>query len=314
VPDFAAAVSRREPILTDGGIETRVMFETDYEMDPEVQVAAMVPDADGRRILEDIYCGYVLAAKERDLPVVIGTPTFRASANFVRAAGRDDGDVERLNSDAAELHWAIRASAGHEPVFIAGVLGPSGDAYTPGDAGNAETAAEYHRRQASKLAASGVDFLFAATFPAVEEGIGAARAMSETHLPHVISWVLDAEGAVLDGTSLADAVRRVDEAVDPAPLMHSISCVHPTAAGHAIERLRAEAPELVERVGQLKANGSPLPTDQLIKLDHPEADAPEKFATEMAVLLDPDGLHVLGGCCGTTDAHMRALAARLSLP
>jgi methionine synthase I (cobalamin-dependent) len=32
----------------------------------------------------------------------------------------------------------------------------------------------------------------------------------------------------------------------------------------------------------------------------------------MAALLDPDGLHVLGGCCGTTDAHMRALAARLA--
>jgi homocysteine S-methyltransferase len=132
MPDFAAAVRSREPILTDGGIETRVMFETDYEMDPDVQVAAMVGDPDGRRILEDIYCGYVLAAMERDLPVVSGTPTFRASANFVRAAGRDDGDVERLNSDAAELHWAIRASTGHQPVFIAGVLGPSGDAYTPG--------------------------------------------------------------------------------------------------------------------------------------------------------------------------------------
>ncbi len=57
-----------------------------------------------------------------------------------------------------------------------------------------------------------------------------------------------------------------------------------------------------------------LPTDQLIQLDHPEADEPETFAAEMAALLDPGGLHVLGGCCGTTDAHMRALAACLPPP
>jgi homocysteine S-methyltransferase len=314
VPDFAAAVARREPILTDGGIETRVMFETGFAMDPHVQVAAMVDDDEGRGILEDVYRGYVAAARERDLPVVIGTPTFRASANFVHAAGRDDGDVERLNSDAAELLWAIRASCRHEPVYIAGVLGPSGDAYTPGDASDADAAAEYHRRQAAELTISGVDFLFAATFPAVEEGVGAAQAMAGTKLPYVISWVLDGEGAVLDGTPLADAIRRVDDAVAPPPLMHSISCVHPTAAARAVERLRTDAPELVERVGELKANGSPLPTAELIELDHPAADDPEKFAADMAALLDPNGLHVLGGCCGTTDAHMRALAASLSLP
>jgi homocysteine S-methyltransferase len=312
VPDFAAAVARHEPILTDGGIETRVMFETGYEMDPHVQVAAMVDDDEGRGILESVYRGYVAAAKERGLPVVIGTPTFRASANFVRAAGRDDGDVERLNRDAAELLWAIRESCRHEAVFIAGVIGPSGDAYTPDDASDADAATEYHRRQAAELAISGVDFLFAATFPAVAEGVGAAGAMADANLPYVISWVLDGEGAVLDGTPLADAIRRVD-AVAPPPLMHSISCVHPTVAAAAVERLRADAPELVERLGELKANGSPLPTAELIELDHPEADDPEKFAADMAALLDPNGLHVLGGCCGTTDAHMRALAARLSL-
>lgn len=188
MPDFAAAVRRREAILTDGGIETRVMFETDFEMDPHVQVAAMVGDDRGRGILEDAYRGYIEAAAEHRLPVVIGTPTFRASANFVRAAGLEDGDVERLNRDAAGMHRAIREAIGHDPVFIAGVLGPSGDAYTPGDAEGVEAAAAYHRRQASELAESGVDFLFAATFPAVEEGIGASRAMGSTSLPYVISW------------------------------------------------------------------------------------------------------------------------------
>jgi homocysteine S-methyltransferase len=310
--DFAELVRSRRPILTDGGIETHVMFDTDYELDPDVQVGAMVDDDRGRGILEDLYPRYVAAGAEAGLPVVIGTPTFRASENFTRRAGLDEGSVERLNRNAAELHWAIRAASGAGDVFIAGVLGPSGDAYTPAENDDAEAAEAYHRRQAEALAAGGVDFLFAATFPAVPEGLGASRAMGATGLPYVISWVLDGEGNVLDGTPLAEAIGRVDESADPPPLTHSISCVHPTVAAKAVEHLRADAPDLVERLGELKANGSPLPTEELVKLDHPEGDPPERFADEMAALLDPDGLHVLGGCCGTTDAHMRALAARLA--
>jgi homocysteine S-methyltransferase len=251
VTDFAELVRSRRPILTDGGIETHVMFDTDFEMDPDVQVGAMVDDGRGRAILEDLYARYIAAGADAGLPVVIGTPTFRASENFTRRAGLDDGSVERLNRNAAELHWAIRAASGAADDFIAGVLGPSGDAYTPAENADAEAAATYHRRQAEELAASGVDVLFAATFPAVPEGLGASRAMGATGLPYVVSWVLDGEGNVLDGTPLGEAIARVDEGADPAPLIHSISCVHPTVAAKAVERLRADAPESVPRHGEL---------------------------------------------------------------
>lgn len=307
--EFVSAVRERIPILTDGGIETRVMFETDYPLDPDVQVAAMVGDPNGRPLLWKIYAGYVEVAREFDLPVVIGTPTFRASRNFARRAGLDDdGAVGRLNADAAELQHQIRAASGHEPVFIAGVIGPSGDAYLPAEALDANAGAEYHREQARALAESKVDFLFAPTFPAVEEAVSACRAMAETELPYVISFVLDRDGAVLDGTSLAHAVERVDAAVEPAPLYHSISCVHSSVAAVAVAAVCSDAPEAAGRVRELKANGSPLPTTELVKLSHPESDPPQKFGEEIWALYDPDGLHVLGGCCGTTDDHMRALA------
>jgi len=312
MPDFAAAVARREPILTDGGIETHVMFDTDFEMDPHVQVAAMVGDEVGEPILREIYADYVAAGKDRGLPVVIGTPTFRASENFTPLAGLEDGAVERLNRAAAAMHREIRHAGGWPETYIAGVIGPSGDAYTPGEAASAEAAAGYHRRQAVALAGAGVDFLFAATFPAVEEALGACEAMAATGLPYVISFVLDGDGNVLDGTPLGAAIALIDLQTDPNPLLHSISCVHPSVAARAVAAVRADAPGVYERLGELKANGSPLPTEELVKLDHVEGDAPDDFAAEMAALLDEGGLHVLGGCCGTTDAHMRALATRLA--
>jgi len=300
------------PVLTDGGIETRIMFGTGIEMDPEIQVAGLLGDPEGRSALGEIYDGYIAAAAERRLPVVIGTPTFRASPNFVRRAGLQSSGVEELNGRAVEFHLENRLRSGYEPVYIAGVIGPSGDAYRPEEALSPDAAARYHRPQADTLSEAGADFLFAATFPSVDEAEGACVAMAATGLPHVISWILGPDTKVLDGSSLAGAIARLDSNAKARPLYHSLSCIHPTAGRRAVATLTTEAPELLPRLVEFKANGSPLRTDELVRLNHPTADPPGTFADEMAVLFDREGLRVLGGCCGTDDSHMRALGRLLA--
>jgi homocysteine S-methyltransferase len=76
-------------MLTDGGIETRVMFETDVELPEHVQVAALVSDPAGGPVLREIYGSYIDDSRPCGFPVVIGAPTFRASPNFVRMAGSE---------------------------------------------------------------------------------------------------------------------------------------------------------------------------------------------------------------------------------
>lgn len=304
-----ASLAAAPAIITDGGIETRVLFETEFTMDPHVQVAAMVSDADGRRLLTEIYTAYVEAARAHALPVIIGTPTFRASANFVRAAGLEEEDaVGRLNRDAVTLHQEIRDRSSHEAVHIAGVLGPSGDAYRPEEALAADRASEYHRAQAEALAGAGADFLYAPTFPSVEEAAGAASAMAATGLPTVVSFVLGRDGRILDGTPLAGAIERIDAHCAPRPLFYSLSCIHPSVAARALD----EAGEAAARVDEVKANSSRLSPAELVGLDHLEGDDPEPFADAMASLGERFDLRVLGGCCGTDDRHMRALAARIA--
>ena len=309
---FTSTLDAGGPILTDGGIETRIMFETSIRMDPDVQVAAMLADPQGREALRSIYAGYVDAAKKFDLPVIIGTPTFRASRNFTELAGMPESSVDEMNRDAVAFHREIRDASGHDRVFIAGVVGPSGDAYLPEEALPVAGAAGYHRPQAEALAGAGADFLFAPTFPSVDEAQGACRAMADTGLPHVISYVLGPDHRVLDGNSLAQAIDQIDSDPDARPLYHSLSCIHPVAAGQAVELLRRESQEGYHRLAEFKANGSPLRTDELIKLDHPETDSPELFAREIFALYDPEGLRVLGGCCGTGQDHMLALAELLT--
>jgi homocysteine S-methyltransferase len=303
---FTDAVADRIPVLTDGAVETRIMFETSITMNPEIQVAGLLGDGHGEPALRAIYQSYLDAATAAGVPLVIGTPTFRASTTYTRRAGLGEADaVRRLNSAAVTFHRQMLDGHTGPPVWIAGVLGPAGDAYRPAEAPSATAAAEYHRAQIESLAEAGADFLFAATFPAVGEAIGVARAMARTGLPFVVSWVLDADTRVLDGTELAEAIHRVDD--EAAPTYFSLSCVHPTVAARALD----SSGEAVSRIREVKANGSALSPAELVALDHAESDPPVEFATAMDHLRRNYDVPIVGGCCGTTDAHIRALAELL---
>jgi hypothetical protein len=59
---FEAVVGEGSLLLTDGGIETRIMFETDVPLLEHVLVAALVADPTGGLVLRRIYEGYVAAA------------------------------------------------------------------------------------------------------------------------------------------------------------------------------------------------------------------------------------------------------------
>jgi homocysteine S-methyltransferase len=305
-PDrFRRAVASGAPLLTDGGIETEIMFGTGYAMDPDLQAGAMVTDPDGLPLIRGVYERYVADAERAGVPIVIGTPTFRASANFATAAGRP-ADVAPINRASVAMHREL-AGASSTEVFVAGVLGPAGDAYTPEAALDPDAGDAYHREQAGILAECGADFLFAATFPAVEEAIGVGRAMVSTGLPSVVSLVLDRGGRILDGTPLGLAIERIDAGIDPSPTYISLSCVHTGVAARALAALPGSS-----RVRELKANGSPLPTAELVRLDHLASDPPEVFADRMWQLHERFGLQVIGGCCGTGADHIAALARRIA--
>jgi homocysteine S-methyltransferase len=304
---FLARLGSGAPILTDGGIETEIMFGTAYAMDPDLQVGAMVLDPRGLPVIRAVYEGYVAAAAAAGVPIVIGTPTFRASANYAAAAGRP-GDLGAINRAAVAMQREL-ADAAATDVYVAGVIGPARDAYTPELALGSEAARNYHAEQALLLAEAGADLLFAATFPAVAEAVGAGRAMTATGLPAVVSLILDESGDVLDGTPLAAAVERLCADVGPGLAYVSLSCIHTSLAADALAALDAKTRA---RVRELKANGSPLPTAELVRLDHLASDPPELFAERIWDLHERFGLQVIGGCCGTGAAHIAALAERLA--
>src|SRR5258708_2799342 len=173
-------------------------------------------------------------ATDHDLPMQIGTPTWRAHPEGLARQGfAAAGDLARGN-------------------------GPRRDGYDPHGAPDAATAEAYHTPQVRVLAGLGVDLLYAPTFASTEELLGVARACAATGLPYALAPVIEADGRLPDGTLLGDAIARIDEGAAPPPLHFLVGCVHPTrfsaAAAHA-------AWPGSHRVVGLKANASTLPPD-----------------------------------------------------
>jgi S-methylmethionine-dependent homocysteine/selenocysteine methylase len=292
--------------LTDGGIETRIIYEFKRPI-RDFGAFELLEAETGREILRRIYQSYVDVAARYALPIQLGTPTWRASRKWTR-------DVARVNAAAVELVREVARRAAGVRVIVAGVIGPASDGYATGEALGADAALAYHREQAEALAARDVDLLYAPTFPAFSELQGAARAMAATGRPYALAPMLHPDGTMLDGRPLAAAIAGIDTGASPAPGHYMIGCLYPTHAHTALQALRAARPELVARVRGLKANASPLSPEELEKLTHLAAtDAPTWARDEVACAREFE-LTILGGCCGTDQRHIAALAAEASVP
>lgn len=307
--NFADTIRRRAVVLTEGSLIERLRRNPKLRLDPHILHARMIYEVAGREQLAGLYRGYLDIGRDHDLPMMVGTPTWRANPERLHAAGF--GPARDVNGDAARFVAAICARyAGYaERVFVGGLLGPRGDAYRATEALSAEEAAEFHRTQARALAAAGVDFLMAATLPALSEAHGLARAMSACGVPYLLSFVLRPAGALLDGTPLHEALAQIDADVRPAPLAYLANCVHARAFAAAAVAQTQLDPAVRERLIGLQANTSARSPEELDGLGQLDSETPEAFAEQMLEVHRRFGTHILGGCCGTDDRHIRRLAA-----
>lgn len=307
---FLDAMHGEPVILTEGAVIERLRRTPGLPLDPHVLHAGFVYEERGRASLTAICRQYLDIGWEHDLPMIVGTPTWRANPDRVRAAGLAHRDV---NGDAARFVRALCASygAGADRVYVGGLVACRGDAYDPRAALTADEASVFHRAQTQALAAAGVDFLFAATLPAVSEAVGLARAMAACARPYVLSFVVRAAGTCLDDTPLVEAVRRIDRDVQPPPTAYFVNCVHPTTFTRAMQQALSAATGLNSRVIGLQGNTSTLSPEELDGRAKLDAASPESFAVAMLDARRRCGTRILGGCCGTDGRHIQRLAELL---
>jgi homocysteine S-methyltransferase len=246
------------------------------------------------------------------LPLLMSTPTWRASRERIDAAGYSGVDV---NGDNVRFLDALRKSYGGyaQEVIICGLMSCRGDAYNPAEALGVDESLEFHAWQAGKLAGTGVDFLLAATLPAISEATGLAMALAATAKPYMLSFVVRPEGTLLDGTPLKSAIATIDAAVTPGPLAYLINCTHVSFAASALMHETNSSTLVRHRIIGLLANTAALSPEELNDNSSLVEEDPEIFGQSVAALHRELGLKILGGCCCTDDRHIRALAAQLAI-
>jgi homocysteine S-methyltransferase len=308
---FEDLFHRSDCILGEGALIERLRRNSPFELDPFIVNSGFIYEEPKRKAIEAIYREYLDVGARHDLPLLLSTPTWRASRERIAEAGLSDQDV---NEDNFRFLDDLRKSYGAyaQKVVICGLMSCKGDAYDQNQALKTDAAHAFHTWQASKLASAGVDFLMAATLPALEEALGLAKAMAETGLPYVVSFVLRPEGTLLDNTPLKDAVTAIDDGVTPKPLAFISNCTHASNFRSALMHKVNASSQVRDRVKGLLANTAALTPEELDNADSLVEEDPAVFGRDLEALNRDLGTKILGGCCGTDERHIGDLAARLA--
>jgi 5-methyltetrahydrofolate--homocysteine methyltransferase len=249
-------------------------------------------------VIEEIAALYVDAGAD-----LITTNTFGGSPARLRQFGLD-GQTEAVNRAAVE---AVRRAAGGR-AYASASVGPSGHLMKPyGDADPVDIGAGYER-QIRALAEAGADLICIETMTDLAEAVLAVRAAKSVapDLPVIATMTFETTRRgffTVMGVSVEQAVRGLSEA--GADILGS-NCGNGSVTMVAIAR---EFRALTGLPIAIQPNaGLPEPLDG--RLVYPET--PE-FMAEQARGLLAAGVAVIGGCCGTTPAHVRALRAMVSV-
>jgi homocysteine S-methyltransferase len=298
--------------LTDGGLETTLLFHRGIDL-PAFAAFPLLDDAGGRAALRDYFARYLATAREQDAGFILDTVTWRANRDWGAQLGYDAAALDRVNRDAVQFAQALRDEAGEapRPILISGAIGPRGDGYEPGAQMAASEAEAYHAAQVASFATAGADLVAAITMNYADEAIGVARAAAGAGMPAVISFTVETDGRLPSGQALGEAIEQVDAETLPSPAYYMVNCAHPSHFAGVV----AEAGAWSDRIAGLRANASEkshAELDEATELD--EGDPSALAAGYVALRPHLRNVTVLGGCCGTDERHVTAVAAAWTGP
>jgi homocysteine S-methyltransferase len=310
--DFVAGFPQPQPgvlYLTEGGQETELMYKHGHEL-PEFAMYPLLDDPRAVADLTDMYTRYLEVAAAHGFVALMGGLDYRASPDWASKLGISrDGLAEFQLRCIDFLRDVARPFAGQIPrILYVGIVGPRGDAYGQDRTITADEAQDYHGVQIDTLRRAGVDLVSAMTFNNVPEAVGVARAAASAGLPLSLGFMVDPAGRLRSGPSLQEAVQAVDEqAGDARPDFYGINCSHPLEFEPALV-----AGPWLQRIRSLRPNASMADKQALCQIGHLEAGDPELLGAQMGTLARRLAhVDVWGGCCGTWDDHLRAMAQQL---
>ncbi len=208
-----------------------------------------------------------------------------------------------LNRRAAAIGREV-VERSNSPALIAGAMGPTGEIMAPLGTLTYEMAVEVFHEQADGLKEGGVDLLWIETLSSQEEFLAAQESSSRVGLPWCGTMSFDTVGRTMMGVTpknLADIVH----SLDTPPIGFGINCG--SGASDSILTLMAIVKENPSIPIIVKGNaGIPQFVDGKVHY----CGSPTIMA-HYAQLARNCGAQIIGGCCGTTAAHLVAMRKQL---
>jgi len=283
-------LQRAEPLLLDGATGTELERRGVATRLPLWSAGALVgaPALVGR-----IHRDYAAAGAE-----ALTANTFRTQRRTLAREGLGER-AAALTALAVRLAREAAATSASRPLVL-GSDPPLEDCYRPDLVPDEAALASEHAEHCANLAAAGVDAILCETHNSLREACAAARAASATGLPVLVSFVCWEGATLLSGERLADAVLAV-RTLRPAALL--VNCLPPSNVMACLEVLAGAGLPF----GVYANLGAP---DDATGFRRSEEVTPLRFAAAAAEWVAA-GARLVGGCCGTTPAHIEAIRQSL---
>jgi homocysteine S-methyltransferase len=246
-------------------------------------------------LVRKVHEAYIKAGAE-----IIETNTYGANRFKLRQYDLHD-KVSRINMRGAKLARDVREVSG-QPVFVAGAVGPLGKPIEPVGLISAGEARAIFREQIEALLEGGVDLIVLETFHDLEEMRQALTAAREAcDLPVVAQMTFAEDGRTQMGNTPAEVVEALEEL--GADVIGANCSTGPQRMARVMSEMAAHAKKPLSALPN--AGWPETVNNRVVYVSSPEYMA--GFARRMYGA----GVKILGGCCGTTPAHIEALVGAL---
>jgi methionine synthase / methylenetetrahydrofolate reductase(NADPH) len=230
---------------------------------------------------------------------ILETNTFGANRHKLAALGMAER-VGEFNHRGVKIAREAREASKHE-VLIAGSIGPLGTVRQVRQLPPEEIRDIFHE-QAAALEERGVDFFILETFSDLEELLAAADAIRLfSRLPIVAELTYSEEGSTFDGTCPPDAVAKLK--TRDVQVVGANCTIGPQLILPVLRELAAAAKDTGLGLSAMPNAGFPKRVGDRTVYPKSSPEYFALFARQAAAL----GARILGGCCGTTPEHIRAM-------
>ena len=233
---------------------------------------------------------------------IILTNTFGGTRYRLKLHDAQDR-VEELNVKAAQIARQ-QVDKADRPILVGGSMGPTGEIMQPIGALSQEDAANAFEEQARALKKGGADIFWIETMSSKEEVEAAVIGASRVGLPIVATFSVDTNGRTMMGLAPADIVKLAHE-IQHVPYAIGANCgVGASESIAAVVNMKvACVQQNVTPMIIVKANcGVPEYIDGKIVYS-----GTHEIMAEYAKMAIDAGADIIGGCCGTTPAHVAAM-------